>query len=134
MFEQALFEYIKANFAITGHTCSFGFGEIDDNTEAPYILQYSLNASGDARFLCEENDFTSGEAFIQWNIYHPNFSNAFYLKHELMKFIGQLRKITLNYTTYVVEFNKSENSPSGVSLENGLAVETVVRSFTYNKK
>ena len=134
MFEQAIFEYIKNNFALTGNICSFGFGEVNESVQSPYIIQYSLNASGDAQFLCEENNFESGEAFIQWTIYDNSFSNAFFLKHELMKFIGQLKTITLNSTTYLVQLNKAESSPSGVSLDNGLAAEVVTRSFTYKKE
>lgn len=131
MFEQAIFEYIKGNFTVTGFDFNFGFGEVPENNQAPYIAQFSLNTSGDAVMLCNENDFTDGVAFIQWNVYHPNASNAFYIKRELMKFIGQLKVVSLNSVEYMIQLNESESSPSG-GYNNGLFAEVVARSFTYN--
>lgn len=134
MFEKVLFKYIKDNFTITGLNISFGFGEVSVTTKAPYIIQYSLNANGDCQVLCNDNNFSDGEAFIQWNIYHSNFSNAFFIKHELMKFIGQLKTVECEGIKYDILYNIGESSPSGIDLTNGLAAEVVARSFTYNKK
>lgn len=133
MFEEALFKHIRDNFSDANFTnITFGFGEVPEATKAPYIVQFGLNAGGDAQFLCNDNDFTDGNAFIQWNIYHPDFTNAFYLKNKLMSFIGQLKTLDFNSSKYVIQLNEEESSPSGLALNNGLAAETVVRSFTYN--
>jgi hypothetical protein len=134
MFEQALYNYIEQNFdtSINRVELYFGFGEVDKSASNPYIAQYSLNRSGDRQFLCNENDFTDGTAFIQWNIYCDSPKLAFKLKNELMVFIGQIKKITLNGQTYLIKLNQAESSPSGQSLNNGLFSELVVRSFNYN--
>lgn len=132
MFEQCIFEYIRDNFTVSSYDFTFGLGEVPATTETPYIIQYSLDMNGDKQVLCNDNDFTDGEAFIQWNIYHPNFSNALYIKKKLMEFIGSITTMTSNGSTYVVLLNEGESSPSGIDLTNGLATEVVARSFTYN--
>lgn len=132
MFEQIIFEYIRDNFTVSGFDLAFGFGEVPENTLAPYIIQYSLDINGDKRFLCNDNDFTDGEAFIQWNIYHPNSSNAFYIKNQLMTFIAGLQQIPFVSNRYMLQLNQHESSPSGADTNTGLFAEIVARSFTYN--
>lgn len=131
MFEQAIYNEIENNFTLTGFDLNFGFGEVPENDQAPYIAQFSLNTSGDSQVLCNENDFSDGTAFIQWNVYHPNASNAFYIKRELMKFIGQIKVLSFDSVEYMIQLNESESSPSG-GYNNGLFAEVVARSFTYN--
>lgn len=134
MFEQALFSDISTNFKVTGFTLGFGFGKVPETTKAPYIIQYSLDTDGDAQFLCNEDDFTDGQSFIQWNIYTTNPSNGFYLKTELMKYIASLDKLTLGTNTYIINQNTHSSSPSGIDENTGLFVEIVARDITYNKK
>jgi len=134
MFEEALFTDIKTNFKVTGFTLSFGFGKVSETTKAPYIIQYSLDTDGDAQFLCNKDDFTDGQSFIQWNIYTTNPSNGFYLKTELMKYVASLDKLTLGTNTYIINQNTHSSSPSGIDENTGLFVEIVARDITYNKK
>lgn len=134
MFEQAIFEYMRDNFTVSGFTLHFGFGKIADKTVSPYIIQYNLDTNGDRDVLCNNDDFTDGEAFIQWNIYCTSPTNAFYIKTELMKFIANLEVLTLNTDTYLVEINEHSNSPSGIDENTGLFVEVVARDITYNKQ
>ena len=130
MFEEQLYKHIKNNFTVSGFSLSFGFGEIEEDTQAPYIIQYSLDADGTHQALCKKNDFTEGEAFIQWNIYSPNSSNGFYIKQQLMTFLADLRSID----NYQIAINRHEASPSNLGQNNGLAIDVVARTFTYNKK
>jgi hypothetical protein len=134
VFEQAIFEHIRDNFTVSGYDFTFGIGEVPAATETPYIIQYSLDMNGDSQVLCNDNDFTDGEAFIQWNIYHSSFSNALYIKKKLMEFVATITTMSFNSSTYVVLLNTSESSPSGIDLTNGLATEVVARNFTYNKQ
>ena len=134
MFEQAIFENIKTNFKVTGFTLSFGFCTVPETTKAPYIIQYSLDTDGDAQFLCNKDDFTDGQSFIQWNIYTTNPSNGFYLKTELMKYVASLDKLTLGTNTYIINQNTHSSSPSGIDENTGLFVEIVARDITYNKQ
>lgn len=129
MFEQAIFEHIQNNFTVSGYSLTFGFGEVPESTKTPYIIQYSLNANGDQHFLNNNNDFTDGEASIQWTVFHQSFENCFYLKHELMKFIGQLRTVT----GYQIRENVGQSSPSGTDLNGNVAAEVITRDFTYTK-
>lgn len=133
MFEELLFNYIAENFRLTGFACEFGFGTIPDQTQAPYIIQYSLDTNGDRKFLCNADDFTDGEAFIQWNIYCSEPSNAYFIKQKLMAFIAGLKHLTSNNNEYMIQLNTGETSPSGTDPNTGLFVEIVSRSFTYNK-
>lgn len=133
MFEQFLFNTIKNNFTVSGYTLAFGFGRVPSTTKQPYIIQYSLDTDGDAQFLCNEDDFTDGQAFIQWNIYTDNPEKGFYLKTELMKYVASLDKVTLGGATYIINQNTHSSSPSGVDENTGLFVEIVARDITYNK-
>lgn len=134
MFEQALFEHIKNNFTVSGFDLSFGFGEVAEGTQAPYIVQYNLDTNGDRRFLNNPDDFTDGEAFTQWTIYCENSTNAFYIKTELMTFIADLKVITLDTDTYLIEINEHSSSPNGTDANTGLFTEIVARDITYNRK
>lgn len=134
MFEVALFNEIKTNFTVAGYTLNFGFGKVLETTKVPYIVQYSLDTNGDREMLCEADDFTSGQAFLQWNIYTTNPQNGFKIKVELMKYIANLKQLTLNNDLYMVQLNKHSSSPSGLDENTGLFVEIVARDITYNKK
>ena len=132
-FEIGLFNNIKTNFALSGYTIKFGYGVIPANTVQPYIIQYSLDTNGDRATLCEDDDFTSGEAFIQWNIYTNNPTVGFYIKRELMKYIASLSHFTFNGDEYMIQLNQHSSSPSGVDENTGLFVEVVARELTYNE-
>ncbi len=125
MFEEELFNYIKTNFTLA--PCYFG--EADSKQKSPYIVQYSLDTDNTRQVLCHDDDFTDGEAFIQWNIFCDSAEYAFYLKHQLMNFIASLKTLT----NYRILLNNHENSPSGTDLNTGLFVEIVARDFTYTK-
>lgn len=134
MFEVALFNDIKTNFSVTGYTLNFGFGKVLETTKAPYIVQYSLDTNGDREMLCEADDFTSGQAFLQWNIYTTNPQNGFKIKVELMKYIASLKYLDCIDSKYMIQLNQHSSSPSGIDENTGLFVEIVARDITYNKK
>lgn len=125
MFEAELYEEIKTNFTLA--PCYFG--EADTKQKNPYIVQYSLDTDGTRAVLCNIDDFTDGDCLIQWNIYCSDAKYAFKLKHELMKFIANIKLLT----NYRVLLNNHESSPSGTDLNTGLFTEIVSRSFTYTK-
>lgn len=126
MFEEELFKDIAANFKLADTY----FGEAPSKAKAPYIIQYSLDSNGTRGVLCNTDDFTDGEAFIQWNIYATNASNAFYLKQELMKYIASLDVLT----NYRILLNNHSSSPSGTDINTGLFLEVVSREMTYTKR
>ncbi len=126
MFEQEIFEYLQDNFTLVN---SVYFGEANSNAKAPYIVQYSLDTDGTRKVLCHSDDFTDGEAFIQWNIYDPDPTHAFYLKTELMKALSQIDVLD----NYRILLNNHSSSPSGTDLNTGLFVEVVSREITYTK-
>lgn len=134
MFEEVLFNHIVDNFEVSGFDITIGFGEVPEETLAPYIVQYNLDTDGDRRTLNNSDNFTDGEAFIQWNIYCTDPSNAFYLKQRLMSFIAELKYISLNGLNYMIELNQHSSSPSGSDQNTGLFVEVVAREITYSKK
>ena len=130
MFETALFDHIKNNFTLSGFTLVLGFKSVPETTKAPYVIQYPLDTSGDAQFLCNDNDFSDGEAFIQWNVSHPDPKKAFYIKCQLMTFIAELKDIT----GYQIMLNTAASSPGDYDETSKLYIETVTREITYSKK
>lgn len=126
MFEQEIFEYLQDDFKFVN---AVYFGEANSKAKAPYIVQYSLDTDGTREVLCNSDNFTDGEAFIQWNIYDTDPTHAFYLKTELMKALSNIDALT----NYRILLNNHASSPSGTDLNTGLFVEVVSREITYTK-
>lgn len=134
MFEEALFRYIESNFTVTNFTLNFGYGEIEDGTAAPYIIQWNLDTDGSRRTLNNADDFTDGSAFIQWTIYCSNALNATYLQQQLFTFINSLRKIIYDGKTYSIETNEHASSPGSKDATTGLFAVIVTQDITYHKE
>lgn len=132
MFEEAQYNYIKDNFSVSGFDIEVFYGEAPESQEAPYIVQYSLDTDGTKQVLCEDNDYSYGEAFMQWNIYTIDPKDGFYIKRQLETFLSDLNSVTLNSTQYMIQLNQHEASPSNIGLTNGLNVDILARTFTYN--
>ncbi len=98
MFEQLLFEYIKENFKVEGFNLSFGYGEIEPKTKEPYIIQYSLGMDGTRQVLCNEDNYTDGESFTQWNIYTGSQSTADYIYQQLFTFVESIKQLGVSIT------------------------------------
>ncbi|PNX49895.1 MAG: hypothetical protein BV457_00210 [Thermoplasmata archaeon M9B1D] len=131
MFEQAIYDYIKNNFTVSGFTLKFGFGDIGEDNQYPYIIQNSLDADGSRPDVCADNQFTKGGiASLQWTIYHKNISNAFYIKRQLDKFISAIKKLTFDGKDYIVYLTTHDNSTAGV-WANGLNSEILSKTLTY---
>lgn len=131
MFEQALFDYIKNNFTVSGFSLGFGFGTIPEDTSNPYITQFVLDSDGSRQDVCGDNQFTKGGvSFIQWNIYSQDATNVFHIKRELDKFISSIKKLTFGGKDYIVYINIHEGSV-GSSFSNGLNLETLSKTLTY---
>lgn len=108
MFEQLLFEYIRDNFKVDGFDLSFGYGEISPKTKEPYIIQYSLGMNGTRQVLCNEDNYTDGESFTQWNIYTSSQSSADFINQELFKFVMDLPSLG-GYKIGLVKLNSSRS-------------------------
>lgn len=134
IFEDAIFNHIKNNFTYKSFPITFGLGSLPETTKTPYIKQHSLDMDGDAQMLCESNNFTSGSAFLQWNVYAMSYINAIYMKKALMEFIAELQYIDCADCTYMIQLNEHSSSPSGGSPNTGVWLEIVARDITYNKK
>ena len=65
MFEKELFEKIKKEFKLDNVELNFGYGEIDSETQLPYIIQDSLEMNGSRHVLANNDDFTDGGIFLQ---------------------------------------------------------------------
>ena len=129
MFEKELFNYIKANFSLDNYNISFYFGEAPQNTKNPYVVLYSLDIDGTKQVLCNENNYTDGESYIQFSIYGLNASNLIYIKHKLDSFLASIDVLP----SYRVLLNSHEGARGGFTENTGLKIETLTRLFTYTK-
>lgn len=132
MFEQALYEHIKANFTVSGVTITHGFGVISETAQSPYIVMHVLDSDGSAQVLCDE-PFDSGDTFVQWNLYDEAPPYLFKLKRELDLFVSGLRSLTYGGKTYKIGLVQHEPSPSANIIENGLAVDVLAKTITYEE-
>lgn len=87
---------------------SFGYGEISPKTKEPYIIQYSLGMNGTRQVLCNEDNYTDGESFTQWNIYTSSQSSADFINQELFKFVMDLPSLG-EYKIGLVKLNSSRS-------------------------
>lgn len=127
MFEQELFNYIKANFSINKFDIKVYFGDAPQNTKQPYIVMFPLDIDGTKQVLCNDNNYTDGESYIQFNIYGLDVSNLIYIKQQLDIFLAGLDVLT----SYRVLLNQHEGSRGGFIDNTGLKIETLTRNFTY---
>ena len=133
MFEEALFNYIESNFVVPNFSLNFGYGEIEEGTQAPYIIQWNLDTDGTRRTLNNKDDFTDGSAFIQWTLYCSNPLNATYLQQQLFTFINAIRTLTYDGITYQVETNQHTSSPGSKDANTDLWAVIVAQDITYHK-
>lgn len=129
MFEKELFNYIKANFSLDNFDIKFYFGEVPQTTKQPYIVMYPLDIDGTKQVLCNENNYTDGESYIQFSIYGLDTSNIFYIKQQLDIFLAMLDVIP----KYRILLNNHEGARGGFSDNTNLKIETLTRLFTYTK-
>lgn len=130
MFEKALFEKVKNDFRVRGFNIDLGYGEISANTAEPYIIQYSLDMDGTRQFLCNNDNFSDGVSFVQWNIYAGSISTSDFIYQQLFKFIQGLKKVG-NYDIGLNLFQSNRNFPE---LNNGLAMSALAMQINYYKE
>lgn len=129
MFEQELYNYIKANFALQGYTIGFGFGEIAESQKAPYVIMFPLNMDGTRQVLCDDDNYTDGETSIQFSVYAKNYKNAFYIGQELDIFLSNIKYLP----HYSILLNNNEVTRGFEGINTALSMQTVTRLFTYTK-
>ena len=127
MFEKELFNYIKTNFSIIKFDIKFYFGDAPQNTKQPYIVMFPLDIDGTKQVLCNENNYTDGESYIQFNIYGLAVSNIIFIKQQLDIFLAELNVLP----SYRVLLNQHEGARGGFIDNTGLKIETLTRNFTY---
>ena len=127
MFEKELFNYIKANFTVPKFDIKVYFGDAPQNTKQPYIVMFPLDIDGTKQVLCNENNYTDGESYIQFNIYGLDVSNLIYIKQKLDIFLAELNVLP----SYRVLLNQHEGARGGFIDDIGLKIETLTRNFTY---
>lgn len=130
MFEQELYNYIQSNFSVQGFNIGFGFGEVAENINAPYIAMFPLNNDGTKQVLCNDNNYTDGQTTIQFSVYAKSYKNASYIGRMLDIFLADLRYLT----NYKIVLNNTEVIRGFDNINTGLSLETVTRLFTYTKK
>lgn len=108
MFEQLLFEKIRDEFKVEGFNLSFGYGEIPAKTKNPYIIQHTLDMDGTRQVLCNPDDFTDGDLFVQWNIYTTSASTSDFIYQKLFTFVQELKQLG-EYKIGLNLFNSSRN-------------------------
>ena len=129
MIEQELLNEITDNFEVEGFDITIGFGEVPENTKAPYIIMYPLTNDGTRQVLCNNDDYTDGVTSIQFSVYDVDYSNACYIGRQLDIFLSNLHclpshRILLNNTEVIRGFPDTNT---------GITVETVTRRFTYTE-
>ena len=129
MFEQELFNFIRDNFFLDEYEIEIYFSEAPQTTKAPYIVLYPLNIDGTRTVICNDDDFTDGESLMQFSIYDIDPTNAFYIKHELMKFLQSIEFIS----HYRVLLDINEGARGGLIENTGLFLETITQTFRYTK-
>lgn len=127
MFEQELFNHIKANFRLDKFDTKVYFGDAPQSAKQPYIVMFPLDADGTKQVLCNDNNYTDGESYIQFNIYGLDVSNLIFIKQKLDTFLAGLYSLT----SYRVLLNQHEGARGGFIDDTGLKIETLTRNFTY---
>lgn len=130
MFEQELFNEISTNFSLLNFNLNFGFGEVEENVKAPYIVMYPINNDGTRQVLCDNDDYTDGATSIQFSIYDVDYSNACYIGRQLDIFLSNIRYLT----HYNIILNNTEVIRGFPETNLGISIETVTRRFTYTTK
>lgn len=127
MFEEELFNYIKANFNVANFNIKLYYGDAPENTKQPYIVMFALDIDGTKQVLCNENNYTDGESYIQFNIYGLDASNLLFIKQKLDILLANIDVLT----NYRVLLNTHEGARGGFLENTGLKIETLTRNFTY---
>lgn len=135
MFSKVLFQHLKANVTSFGsQSITWGFGEVPEDTQQPYIVFYELDDDRDNQYLCDKHG-DSGDYFLQCNIY----SDSFILNNAIKKYVGDYL-LTLNGVeltdgndTYIMNGIRHSSSPSANTLNNGLAIDVLAKTINYTK-
>ncbi len=133
MFRKVLFEHIRDNFTVSGFTLGFGDGLITEDTQNPYIIMFELDDDGDPQFLCDDQ-FSSGNFFVQFNIYSQDVTNTAFIRHELDIFLSDIRLLTATPDSYIINSIRHSPSPSAQALDNGLGVDVLAKTINYSIK
>ena len=88
---------------------------------------FPLDIDGTKQVLCNDNNYTDGESYIQFNIYGPAVSNIIFIKQQLDIFLAELNVLP----SYRVLLNQHEGARGGFIDDTGLKIETLTRNFTY---
>ncbi len=130
MFEKELFEKIKNEFKLDNVELNFGYGEIDSETQLPYIIQYSLEMDGSRHVLANDDDFTDGKSLIQWNVCSADMLNSDLIVQELFKFILMTNQVN----GYRLGLKLLEESEDKKDLNNDLSLSKLVMRINYTKE
>lgn len=129
MFEKELYNYINDNFSLENFTVKFSFGTAPQDTKNIYVVMYPLDIDGTKQVLCNENNYTDGESYIQFSIYGIDTKNILRVKKELDTFLASIRLLP----SYRVLLNNHEGARGGFTENTGLKIETLTRLFTYTQ-
>lgn len=136
MFSIELYKNLKANFISSqGQTITWGFGDVPENTQQPYIVFYELDDDRSQQFLCDEHG-DSGDYFMQCNIFSKSFGVNNVIKKELDDYIMTLNgaELTTGGDSYIINVIRHSSSPSANTLTNDLAVDVLAKTINYSKK
>ena len=129
MFEKELYNEISENFSVENFNISVGFGDVPENTKAPYIVIYPLSNDGTRHVICNDDNYTDGRTSIQFSVYDTDYSNACYIGRQLDIFLSELGYLP----NYNIILNNTEVIRGFPNVNTGLSIETVTRLFTYTK-
>ena len=135
MFSEVLFQHLQANFTSFGSkSIQWGFGEVPENTQQPYIVFNELDDNQDPETLCETIG-DSGDYFLQCNI----FTDSFILNNSIKKLVSTYlysllgTELTDGTNSYTIDVVNHSSSPSAETLNNGLAVDVLAKTINYTK-
>ena len=132
MFEVGLYKYVSSNFTVSNADISFSYAVAPETISGNYIVMYVLDANGDPQVLCDEQ-FDSADSFIQFNVYSNNPKVSFYIKRQLDIFLTQIDTLTEDGVSYKIGRTVHNSSPSAQTLNNGLVVDVLAKTFIYEK-
>ena len=137
MFDLALYNELKEINKIDSIKVKWGYNEIPDGTDDPYIVQYTLDRNTDRELLCDDFD-DGGQAFIQWNVYSTkgwvSDRIAYELERILDSYVTDGQTLTYSDTSYTISMREHNSSPSAQVIENELATSVLTNTFFYRKE
>lgn len=127
-----IFEFAMLNELQTTYSslATFGLDRLAETIQAPYVIQNTIVKNEDIQLPCDSFG-DSGEATLQWDIYHKDSEKALVLKNDLNQTIYNIDSLTFLGKIFTIN-SKITNSGAFTNLiENGLVSTNLTMTFNY---